>query len=70
MDVHESVTYELVERLAHERLTSLENPGICLACGNQQEGCEPDARQYTCEQCGAPQVYGAEEILVMGVAHD
>ena len=43
--------------------------GICLACGDEQEGVEPDARKYECESCGAHKVYGAEELLMMtGVA--
>lgn len=42
-----------------------ENTGICLGCGNTQEGVEPDARRYTCESCGQDKVFGAEEILVM-----
>lgn len=46
--------------------TGTDNPGFCLACGNEQEGCEPDARGYECEFCGAYKVYGAEEILLMG----
>ncbi len=25
--------------------TSLSNPGFCKACGEEQEGCEPDARK-------------------------
>lgn len=39
--------------------------GICLACGEEQEGVEPDARKYECESCGANKVYGAEELLMM-----
>ena len=39
--------------------------GICIACGNEQEGVEPDARKYECESCGKEQVYGAEELLMM-----
>ena len=40
--------------------------GFCLACGEMAYGVEPDAREYTCESCGAPRVYGAEELLIMG----
>jgi predicted RNA-binding Zn-ribbon protein involved in translation (DUF1610 family) len=40
--------------------------GICTACGFEQEGVEPDARRYECEDCGAHKVYGAEELLLMG----
>jgi len=43
------------------------NTGFCLACGAQAYGVEPDARRYTCEECGAKKVYGAEELLIMGV---
>jgi len=39
--------------------------GICLACGEEHGGCEPDAREYECEYCGAHQVFGAEELLFM-----
>lgn len=49
-----------------ESHSGLSNPGFCLECGEQQEGCEPDARGYECECCGARKVYGAEEILMMG----
>lgn len=38
--------------------------GICKACGATADGVEPDARNYTCETCGSPSVYGAEEILL------
>lgn len=39
--------------------------GFCEACGESQTA-EPDARQYDCETCGKPTVYGAEEILLRG----
>ena len=38
--------------------------GFCVACGYKQEGCEPDARQYICDRCDQPKVYGAEELLM------
>jgi hypothetical protein len=41
--------------------------GFCLACGEQREMCDPDARRYHCEACGMQQVYGAEEIVLMGM---
>jgi len=40
-----------------------DNLGFCLACGSEAYGVEPDARECTCETCGEPQVYGAEELL-------
>ena len=40
--------------------------GICLACEELQDECEPDAENYTCESCGADQVYGIEQALLIG----
>jgi hypothetical protein len=39
--------------------------GFCLECGAEAQPVEPDARGYTCESCGKPRVYGAEELLLM-----
>jgi hypothetical protein len=39
--------------------------GFCLACGQEVPQCEPDMRCGTCESCGAPKVYGLEELLFM-----
>ena len=49
-----------------ENTSTLSNWGFCLSCGNQQDGCEPDARNYPCDECNTYQVFSAEEILMMG----
>ncbi len=41
--------------------------GFCVACGAERACCEPDARKYECDECGEKKVYGAEELLVMGL---
>lgn len=41
--------------------------GFCIGCGAEAYGVEPDARRYECEECGERLVYGAEELLIMGV---
>ena len=41
--------------------------GFCTACGSEAYGVEPDARRYTCDECGADAVYGAEELLITQV---
>ena len=46
-----------------------ENTGFCLACGDECDGVEPDTRKYICEGCGAPKVYGAQELMLMGLYH-
>lgn len=41
--------------------------GLCLSCGELAWGdCEPDARNYPCESCEKPRVFGAEEARMMG----
>ena len=67
--IHKSVTEDMVLRAVERGNLTLDNPGICIACGNEQEGCEPDARDYVCEACGERAVYGAEELLISGMYH-
>jgi hypothetical protein len=45
----------------------MEEGGFCLACGAEIHHIEPDARKSECECCGAPKVYGAQELLIMGL---
>lgn len=61
---HPSVTPMRVVDGARRQKMTLDDPGFCLACGHEQGGCEPDARNYECEACGEPQVYGAEELML------
>jgi hypothetical protein len=42
-----------------------EYEGICLACGEDQWGVEPDARRYECDNCGKEKVYGCQELILM-----
>jgi len=57
-------TLEEVIAAVEDSMTSLDNPGFCKACGEYQDGCEPDARNYECESCGENEVFGAEELLI------
>jgi len=51
----------------YRTLTYDGSPGFCLACGQDTDGVEPDARRYPCESCSEPLVYGLEELLMMGL---
>mgnify|MGYP003332518539 FL=1 len=46
-----------------------ENTGLCVYCGEETYGVEPDARKYVCESCEKPGVYGVPELLLMGRVH-
>ena len=41
--------------------------GFCISCGDEAYGVEPDACKYPCESCGKNTVYGAEELVLMGL---
>jgi hypothetical protein len=62
---HKSLTDEVILEACDRHATSLDDPGFCLICGNEASGVEPDAQNYTCETCGAEQVFGAEELLIV-----
>jgi hypothetical protein len=64
MKIHQSITEDRIIEACERRMTRLDDPGFCIACGNEQGGCEPDARRYQCEACGDYEVYGAEELLI------
>lgn len=67
--VHASITVDRVVELVERRATSLDNPGLCILCGTEAEGVEPDAERYPCEACEAETtVYGAEQLLLYMVA--
>lgn len=64
MKTHPSITVKRLMDADMRRRMTLDNPGLCTACGNEQEGCEPDGRRIVCEACGEPAVYGAQELLM------
>ena len=64
MKIHPSITEDHILEACERRMTSLDDPGFCIACGNEQGGCEPDARRCECEACGEHAVCGAEELLI------
>jgi len=61
---HPKLTDTVVMVAAERHQLSLDDPGFCLICGNEQGNTEPDARRYKCESCGERQVYGAEELAL------
>lgn len=42
--------------------------GYCTECEDwTRDCCEPDAREYDCPDCEENTVYGAQELLIMGL---
>lgn len=68
--IHKSITCERVMDAVEREMTSLDNPGFCLSCGEEAEGVEPDARYYECESCGIQAVFGASEMLIGGMYNE
>jgi hypothetical protein len=67
----DSMPEEFFDRIidgAQRQMFGTDNVGFCLACKEEADGCEPDAREYDSSPCGEREVYGASEILMMGGA--
>ncbi len=64
MKTNNKISQELLLDAIEEAACSTYNPGFCKICGFEQDGCEPDAQNYVCENCGAEQVFGAEWLLM------
>lgn len=63
MKRHPSLTQDVLLEAIERRITSLDNPGFCIKCGEEHYECEPDARRYKCENCETNTVYAPEVIL-------
>lgn len=50
---------------ARYRAMQRDHGGFCTSCGAEAGPVEPDARNYRCEVCDAPAVFGIEELLLM-----
>jgi hypothetical protein len=64
MKLPEGLTVEDIMGAYEGSLTSLDNPGFCMACGEEHDDVEPDARNYKCESCGEDSVFGAEDLVL------
>ena len=61
---HPSLTEDRIMAACEDAVCGLDNPGFCIACGADAYGIEPDARHYTCDECGEKTVFGAMELLL------
>lgn len=63
--IHPNITINRLSAAVLRSYSTLDNPGFCIACGEDADGCEPDARNYECNCCGEMAVFGAEELVLM-----
>lgn len=70
MTIHKKITASLIVAAVEENMAGGAYLGYCVKCGAEHEGVEPDAREYECEECNEPAVYGAEELLFHIECHD
>lgn len=69
---HKDVTIERIVDAVEREMSTLDNlgaryarsSGFCIACGEEADGCEPDARRHLCDYCNERAVYGAAELLL------
>ena len=59
--MHSSIT---MDRIA-EAMMLADHMGMCVDCGADAHGVEPDAEKYECDECGKHSVCGVEQLLVM-----
>ena len=60
-----SIPKHIVDRALAYLEAGEDTMGLCIECGAENDCCEPDARNYTCESCGENKVFGCEEIIIM-----
>ena len=60
--MHPSITAERIEEGVRVSMFGDEMSGVCVKCGEDAYGVEPDAEGYRCESCSARAVYGWEQI--------
>jgi len=59
------INKDVLMAAVEDSMFGMGNLGFCLACGAERDGCEPDARNYPCDECGENEVFGAEEVMLM-----
>ena len=68
MKIHSSITQDTILDAVRRQMSTLDNPGFCIACGQESMSCEPDAIRHQCESCGEHTVYGAQELMFHTIA--
>jgi hypothetical protein len=62
MKTHKSVTVARLQALYEADEDTL---GVCIECGEEQDGVEPDAERYVCQSCKRPGVFGVQQLFLL-----
>lgn len=62
--LYPAIDRDELEAAVKDSLFGMGSAGFCKECGAQRDGCEPDARDYECYECGAMAVDGAEWLMI------
>ena len=57
------IDHDALLKAAEDSMFGMGTAGFCKKCGAERDGCEPDARNYECWDCGEMAVDGAEWLL-------
>ena len=49
---------EIIDEGMALELGEMDTTGICYKCSETRDGCEPDAVEYECYECGEKAVHG------------
>jgi len=64
---HNPIDQDSLEDAIKASLFGDGSTGFCASCGyHHVDNMEPDTRNYPCDDCDLPQVFGAVELLIMG----
>jgi len=58
MSLPSNLTMEILESALRESLFGMRSIGFCMACGEEHDHVEPDAKNYECNSCGEMEVCG------------
>lgn len=64
------IQYKPHEGWLMEVINGSNDMGFCLACAEEVDGVEPDAERDHCPSCYEQKVYGAEQLMLMGLFYN
>lgn len=64
MKLHKSITTDRILDSVQQSMFDHYRIGVCIACGEDSDDCDPDTEGATCEYCGKRAVIGWEQLVL------